>query len=108
VLTHLRLMVRTRTETDVFVRDAELESLPRAGEVLKISDRCGPYRVRAATVGADGTAVCELEHLQEPIPTDLPGGIRDIQPELWDLASAGWRNADSTNISNRQSAPGLE
>ncbi len=101
MLIHFRLPVRTQSETDVFCRDVDLEKVPKIGDRLKFSKECGPYRVRDVIVETDGKAVCELEHLNEPSPAELPQGILNIQPELWDLATGGWRNEEPTNTPNR-------
>ena len=62
MLIHFRLSVRTQSETDIFYREVDLESAPKVGERVKLSQNCGPYQVRAVAIGTDGKTVCELEH----------------------------------------------
>jgi hypothetical protein len=91
MLIHLRLTVRTVTETVVFVRDVDLPAIPAVGEKLDIHQACGPYAVRAVTTDPNSTATCDVDHWDEPLPEHRPIGMENIQPKLWDLAHSGWR-----------------
>jgi hypothetical protein len=88
---HLRLTVRTLTETVVFARNAELPAIPAIGDQVDLAPGSGQFVVREIKTAADGTITCELDHRNEPTTENMPFGMESIQPELWDLAHAGWR-----------------
>jgi hypothetical protein len=88
---HFRLTVRTLAETVVFAHNVELPTIPAIGDQVDSPHGCGPLVVREIRTAADGTITCELDHLNEPTAEHRPFGMINIQPELWDLAHAGWR-----------------
>jgi len=88
---HFRLTVCTLTETVVFARNVELPAIPAIGDQVDAPAVCGPLVVQEITTATDGAITCEVGSRKETSAERQPHGMENIQPELWDLAHAGWR-----------------